>query len=117
MNMLIRICCNTDWKGRPTHSIKVLGTGPDADLMVIRELDIRELFLEDLDEKKKLELLSNDELKAKWQNDKRWEMEEMESTQRMFVWNRRHRADDGEGNLISISYTLYRMGWIRPAAR
>ena len=122
---LIKVLCNTDWKGRPNHDITIVLQSTDKEVLLkTRNEDIRDMFIDDLVcdleiELEELELsaeelkskqntltvelksLSDEELKERWRKpNERWEMIYQDNEmQRIFAFG-------CEGEYDSVSYTI-----------
>lgn len=107
---LIEVICNTDWKCRPTHQIKVLAEGTKKELAAkldeaVTEAQKQDLMSDEDDEGNRkhpdsvLAGLKPKEIAELWKDDQRWEMNSNREDQRML-------CGGCDGDSWSISYTI-----------
>lgn len=108
MPTLFRTTCSTDWKGRPTHNLAMLGTGTLEELLALQDADVAQWQHEDIVADKEDEDDAVDEEREprsildEWHiEDERWEMARENPTDlRVFA------EQDGDGGTFSIAYHI-----------
>jgi len=109
MRTLYATSCSTDWKGRPSHQLRILGTSEShEELIAIQNADIGKWKAESLENLQQIaqENIDNgedDEIPTVWElENMRFEMDSAERREglRQFV------EDDGEGNLWTLVYHI-----------
>lgn len=109
MPTLYKTNCNTDWKGRPSHMLEVLGTGTHEELLAKMDEDVREWQADDIQIDQEAE---NEDAEAEerdptpvssvWhQEGVRWEMSRKDTNE-----PREFASRDGEGGFWSLVYHI-----------
>lgn len=107
---LIEVICNTDWKRRSTHRIKVLAEGTKKELAAkldeaVTEAQKQDLMSDEDDEgnlkhpEHALAGLNPKQIAELWKSNERWEMLPKR-------WNHRMLCGGFDGSSWSISYSI-----------
>ncbi len=109
MPTLYATSCSTDWKGRPSHQLRILGTSESREeLIAIQNADVEQWKAESLEglqqiAQENIDEGEDDEIPTVWElENMRFEMEGVEQREglRQFV------EDNGDGDLWTLVYHI-----------